>query len=585
MIGLPRQAVADNGAVALAVHDSQRHYRLFDYELHRLANGHMRPDPEESGDFALEAVRRLEFAPFPQIALAIADKDLFLVRLSPAGAEIQPYMQGRGLVFLDSAVAGSDPRRTVAMVWQDRAVGTFNLGVAEARKKLAPLWAKSWNRSLTTLAISSDGNWLAIGHMNGGITLLDRNRRTVWDYAGAAGHALSGLAVDCKGGLVAVDSTGEVRRHDFRQGAVIWRGWLEKHGDGQASSAERPSYRIATDDASRLIAISSGAPAGQPADAPGVSCYYILNGESGEIAWEDTLDSRPTGIAVSPSGNYLSISTQAGTLLFSVEFGAATAHAAPRPAAQGLVEKAKEAVAAGRFFEAHPLLIEALEADPTDLDAATLFEELRWHIRETVLERTTKPTEESLAMAQKALQLLPHNEKLTARRNALARILAGKLCEEAQALLRADRCEIAIQCYHRALELDPGLIEARQAILQVRERLVGRLVQEAQAAAGREKWDEAKSLLEQAEAINPGDPDIAAGIAKIDRDEALACAMSYFDAQRYPEAAFQFKRVLAIDPTHMDALLKLNEIEARLRKPHASEDPVGSAIERFNRPH
>jgi hypothetical protein len=575
--------VADNGALGLAVHDSQHHYRLFDYELHRLANGHVRPDPEESGDFALEVVRRLEFAPFPQFALAIADKDLWHARLSPNGCDLQPYMQGRGLVFLDTAAAGSDPRATVAIVWQDRAAGTFNLGVAEARDKLAPLWAKSWSRSLTALAISADGNWIAVGHTNGGITLLDRNRRTVWDYAGGAGRMLSGLAVDIKGGLVVVDSTGEIRRHDAREGAVVWRGWLE-NAAGELPAAARPSYRIASDNATRVVAVSASPPAGQQGDAE-PSRYYVLDGATGEIAWEDTLDSRSSGVAVSPSGTYLAISTHASALLFSVTLGATPAHVVPRPAVPGLVEKAKEAVAGGQFFEAHPLLLEALEADPTDLDAATLFEELRWHIRETVLERTTQSTEESLALAEKALQFLPHNEKLTARRNALARILAGKLCEEAQSLVRADRCEIAIQCYHRALALDPGLIEARQAILKVKERLVGRLVQEAQAAAANENWEESKGLMEQASQICPDDPQISDRLAKVDRDEAFALAISYQEAQRFPEAAFQLKRVLALDPSHMDALLRLNEIEARLRRPAAPDDPVGVAIERFNHPH
>lgn len=581
--GLPRQAVADNGTLALAVHESGRHHRLFDYELHRLANGHVRPDPEESGDFVLEAVRRLEFAPFPQIGMAIADKDLVFVRFSPSGAELQPYMQGKGLVFLDAALAGSDPRRTVAIVWQDRAAGTFNLGVAEAKEKLAPLWAKSWNRSLTSVAISSDGNWIAAGHTNGGITLLDRNRRTVWDYAGTAGRMVASLAVDCRGGLVVADSTGEIRRHDVREGAVVWRGWLEKPDKGQ-SGVPRPTFRIAADNATRVVAVSAGAPADQTGDWDG-SRYYILSGESGEIAWEDSLSARPTGIAVSPSGNYLAISTHDGALLFSVAVGAAPAAAAPRSAAPNLVLKAREAVAAGRFFDAYPLLSQALDADPTDLDAATLFEELRWHIRETVLERTTQPTEESLAMAERALQLLPHNEKLTARRNALARIIAGKLCEEAQSLVRADRCEIAIQCYHRALALDPGLIEARQAILQIKERVVGRVLQEAQLAAAGRKWDECRNLIEKAEGLSPGDADIAARISKIECDQAFTLGMSYYDAQRYPEAAFEFKRTLALDSSHMEALLRLNEIEARLRKPAKPDDPVGQAIKRFNRPH
>ncbi|HEX5323782.1 MAG TPA: hypothetical protein VFW40_08350 [Capsulimonadaceae bacterium] len=578
VLGLPKHAVADNGTVAVAVRDNPQDHaiQIFDYELHRLANGHARPDAEPAGQISIEGIRKLEFAPHGQIATAISDKGLSFIRFEQGEPALFPYMPGRGLIFLDSAIACADPRWTLAFLMQDRASNSFTLTVAEGKEKLTPIWAKSWNAPLSTVAISADGDWLAIGHANGGISLLDRGRRLRWEYISATGRPVLSLAVDSSGSVLVADSIGEIRRHEPTEGAILWRGQLAEMDDDLRAPGTKINYRISTDKDAQIAGVAMAVMAKpMPNGQPEVSRYFVIDGASGDILWEEDLSSRPTGIALSPSGEFMAISTLADLRSFSIRRTETKVYEAPaRTTKRDLLQRARKETVEGHYFAALPLLAEVLESDPANVEAALLHEEVSWQVREAVMELTTQSTRESLAMVEAALLLLPHSEKLTVRRNALARILATKHYEEGERLAAVSRFENAIAQYREAIALDAGAIDARRGILKAEERMLKGVLQKVQTAISEAKWDEAQALLAEASALRPDNQEIAAIIAGIQRDQAFAEAMRYYNAQRYPEAAFQFKRTLALDPGHMEALRHLNLVETHLRKkPEQEKEP------------
>jgi tetratricopeptide (TPR) repeat protein len=580
--------VADNGSVAVASRSDpqNRAVDFFDYELHTLANGHTRPDAEPAGSIAMDGIRRLEFIPHGQMAAALTDKEFYFVRLHPNGPEQFPYLPGKGLVFLDAAVACSDPRRTLAFVLQDRSTASFTLTAAEAKDKLTPIWAKSWNHPISCIAISADGDWLAVGHANGAISLLDRGRRMRWEYAGATGRPISSLAVDCAGSVVAADPAGEVRRHEAHEGGVIWRAQLSEHGAPDQAQGARVSYRVTLDRNSRIIGVAMAVLTQNATDFDG-SRYYLFDGATGAVLWDDSIGPRPTGIAISPSGEFMAISTLSSLQLFSIKLNGKRTEKTPvLPGQKSAVEKARKEAVDGRYFASLPILLEALDANPTNIEAAALHEEVAWALRESVMELTTQTTPESLAMVEAALRLLPHNEKLTVRRNALARILASKRFDEAERLVSLGQYRDAIAAYQESLRLDTSFIESRRGIVKTEERILRGLLQKVQTTISEAKWDAALDFLEEAHALRPNNPDIAAMIAGIQRDQAFADGMRYFTAQRYLEAAFLFKRTLMFDPGHMEAARHLSLSESHLRQSAESEpkQAVGSVADRRQAP-
>jgi tetratricopeptide (TPR) repeat protein len=226
-----------------------------------------------------------------------------------------------------------------------------------------------------------------------------------------------------------------------------------------------------------------------------------------------------------------------------------------------------------------------LKADPTHVDAASAYEEIKWQLRDFVLGCTTKVSADSLNIVDKALMVIPHDEKLTVRRNALNRLLTEQWTGEGQIALDDERFLEAISCFLKALDLDQANVDARSGLKRAHVRQSEQLRLEAAQALSEKNYVKAASFLERVAELAPNDKSVAEELQLIRAQEAFEHGMECYLSKRYPESAFQFKKTLTLDPNHKEAARHLRFAEAFARRALDSvptaQEPVGAIASRF----
>ena len=287
------------------------------------------------------------------------------------------------------------------------------------------------------------------------------------------------------------------------------------------------------------------------------SRYLLIDGNEGAPCWEDHLPSPVTGISISPAGEFAALSCRNGDIsLLSVRFvdSARIGTTGYRPNAfQQYYEGAKEAAEHGDNETALSLINDALRVNPGSALAAALHDDATWQIRETVMSESTNVSVESLRIVEHALSLLPFDERLTVRRNALARLLSEKLCQEALELDQDGQEESAISLLLKSIEADETNMDVRIALKETQDRLVARLFGLSQSALAANKHEEALDLLERVHDFRPDEPGLDERLRYCRAAIAYKTGMHFYNGKKYPQAAFQFKKALSLQPDHAES--------------------------------
>jgi tetratricopeptide (TPR) repeat protein len=400
---------------------------------------------------------------------------------------------------------------------------------------------------------------------DGNLNMLDRRRQVLWSYTSSENRAIAAMAVDDEGGVTVIDELGEVRRHEGREGRVLWRLPLESSlGPGLETSVLQ--LHLASDAHSSVIAVTTVRYNLAHREEVAPAHYYLLDGKLGACIWEDHLPSPSTGIAVSSSGVHTAISCRGGEimLLSMNPVHDRGKHAHHRSLAiQTLCEKAYRAAERNRYDLVIGLMAEALNEDPANVVAASLYDEAVWCVREQAMENSTQVRHESLKKVEAALKLLPHDEHLTIRRNALARLLAERYVREGQARDRGElQEEKSIECYRKALDLDRSSIDARFGLRGAEDRYFRRLTKEADALLARQRHQEAIDLLERAFDLRAYEPGLEKRLSSAHSRLAFATGMQHYLQRRFPEAVFAFKKAISYHPGHPEATRYLHLAES-----------------------
>ncbi len=577
-LGIGAHSVADNGAIGFLTRDpvAFRTYRLI-YLQQGGANG---PEETKRAGFTLETVQRAECPPEGDCAYVLTENDVYFVRQDRSLVRRSSLQARHGDLFLDLKSAGSDPKHSAVVLTQDRASTSFSVTYLEAEDSVKPFWSKAWSDPVACTAISCDGNYVAVGQKNGNITLINRQKRVVWVYSATDEHAVLSMALDQTGNVFAIDSSGALKRHEFADGSITWRISAPV---GQMPLKTNLSGNILCVDGEGSTVFCCSNTLDDFAQTSH-SSYIVLKGSTGVILFEEKLTSAATGAAISPSGNFASISCRNGDLiLMRVDkvAGKATVSMSagmPRDSASELLVQANRAYHARNFPKALSLVHEIFHIEPALIEAGALYDDISWNLRESVMSETRSISHESLAKVESALELLPHDEKLTIRRNALARLLAESLATDALELVHDNQHEAAMAKYVEALQIDRSQTEIRHALRSATDQLSLLLLKDADAAFHEERFTDAIDQLERVLALRPGEPAIIRRLDHAKGLKAYTTGMRHYINKRYHEAGFWFRNTLAILPDHADAARYLAFADNFSRQAAPAPAPTVTAV-------
>jgi tetratricopeptide (TPR) repeat protein len=158
----------------------------------------------------------------------------------------------------------------------------------------------------------------------------------------------------------------------------------------------------------------------------------------------------------------------------------------------------------------------------------------------------------ALAQLDAVHVLDPHDERVVLARRTIARRAAATLLQQGEERLAGGDIEGALQSWQALVALCPKEREAHAAITRAGQQRAAVLAVEAakREAAGDlagavDGWRQVQSLAPSEEA--------ALRLREAEIGHALEVGRRLYQERRYPEAAFQFRKVLAQAPEHEEA--------------------------------
>lgn len=542
-------ALDNEGALTLAM-PRPLEPRAYDLTRRRLDGG-----VEVRWGFAVETLLKMEVASASDDCLGMTSDDLYLFH---AGNKSK-FLAEKRITYVDSALSGDGQR--VAAAFSDIAGASFALAYGEIGGRLT--WLREFDTPLSTVAIARDGGRVAAGAENGNVWLLDSARRDLWTFL--LDEPVRALACSQDGLATAYGTAGG------GVGLIV--------GDGNRRWEARIAGEIVavalSSDGSLCTALAR--PHGDPSGTTWIVCFL----EDGQEGWHYETEKRLLGVALSPDGRYLATGARDGTTtVYAVVPGEGGAAGIAVGTAQA---RALELAQAGALAEACAVLREAVGLQPADLALC-----------DALLQSRERYFAETLTAAKGALE--------TGDAGGAIRALAALLQEEplhfeaVQMLLQARRRrseQLLAEAHVYETKEDFAAVESalREATAvapldqrEPRQELAAFLTRRTQAAdaeadrllkAG--ETEAALAALERAQAV-AASQERAARIVRAQIDLEFAEGMAAYNAKRYTEAIFQFKKVLIRDPNHADARRYLG-----FAQKFAQDAQTDSLTDRFSR--
>lgn len=517
LLAVAQHNVADDGRALLIKPDEfeRRTYQLLDVQ----------PDgaTSEAGAISVETVQKFDGVAGGRFVVGITADDLYLFR---DGKKLR-FMPDRRVTYTDVHVA-PEPG-WFACSFSDSVFSTHGLAFGDANGRLG--WTKDLRTPPNRVALTTDGRVVVAGLQNGHLLAMDQMRTPLWECFQE--EPISALALPATGARpVAATEAGTVLAVD-EDGGFRWR-----------TAVGIPAVAVATDqDAHRVAAVFSN----------GSSHLVTCFGADGNPVWEHTLETRPTGVSLSPSGEYLLVScAHGGAVLFQLDFSRATLSAGRVPIRD--VETARAAASVGDLRHARELLLPALHAHPHDVSLARELAEIeaRW-LAQLRLEAQTHAEDGRLLDALQALEeaaaAFPWDAELFQERSRY-RSRALRACREnAEALEAAKEWDAARAVWLSALKLDARCLRTREALERLRTAQSYELMLAGDQQETFGNVDGALIHWQQAMALTDTE-ELRARLARAEVSRCMTAGIAFYEAQRLPEAAFQFRKALALDPTH-----------------------------------
>ncbi|MCS6777070.1 MAG: hypothetical protein RMJ43_05175 [Chloroherpetonaceae bacterium] len=524
-------ALDNDGTLTLAV---PRPLEVRTYDLARL-----RPDGgvEHCGNFSVETLLKLEVTHRSDNFLGMTADDVYLFH---AGQK-RRFLGDKRILFVDASLSANGEH--VVAGFSDLAGSSFALAPGGVDGQIR--WTCDLDAPLARVVISAQGDYIAAGLEDGTLLLIDQQMRERYRFVQP--EPVRALACSYDGLIMACGTdAGSVGLVDAG-GTRLWETRLQ----GSVVAVALPA------DASCCVALSV-----RP-DAPDVTHLICLT-EQGQVSWEMPVEKRLFGLALSPDGRYMATGARDGTTtVYELIPGAAVVAvpAAGRGPAQETLDRYAHLQGADPR-EAYHLLLEVLHTCPVDVALAREFarRHQEWVQEQLESARAALQTQDistALSVLERALEGAPQEPQLTA-------LLAQARTARAQQLLAGARqqrasgdTEGADRMLREALEIDPFAMEARQELADLRAQICALADAEAERLLAEGHLDAAVATMEQAQTLAPS-AERAERLARAQIAMEFATGMEHYHARRYPEAVFQFKKVLARDPGHAEAQRYLN---------------------------
>lgn len=523
-------ALSDDGSVVLAM---PRPMEVRSYDLVCLAL----PENKESIvaeyiktnllTFSSETLLKLVASPQSPLLLGMTADDIYLIQ----GTIKQRYLGDKHFLYADAALSSQGNALIVA--YSDMSGTSFGTVYGHPSEK--PTWVRESEVEISAVAVSPQGTTIVQGSVSGEIILLDVNGSILWAFD--AVQPIQCIASCSHGSIIAYGTKhGEAGAIDSI-GSRIW-------------SAELPGrvVSIAITENGKLTAALCMQEENEP-----LATLFLLN-DAGQTLWSFDYPQRMVSVALSPNGTYLMVSGRDGShSLYQAVLGVATVHTKggnPLDDVSLLVDTAQ-------WEEALTLLRETLEANPTDVACCQrlidvekrVFEALDMKAREQATMEELTDALETYAYLQ---QMLPHNPEVLLAWNRCRQRGSESLMEDAWISQTTGDMEEAQAALLQAIECEPHNLEARQRLGALRQTIAQEAEAEAKARMEASEYAQALESIERALASEPT-PERETLRQTILTLTDMHEGMAAYEAKRYREAIFQFKKILVREPNHVEA--------------------------------
>jgi tetratricopeptide (TPR) repeat protein len=514
-------ALANDGSVTLAL---PRPLQVRAYDLTRL---HLDGSASICAGFAVETLQELETSSEAADALGMTADDVYLL----CADRKSRFLGERRIYFVDTSL--SQDGQCLAVAFSDLSGTHFALAYGAIDGRV--LWSLDMDFVLSAVAISRDGQRIAVGAENGNLWLYDAGMRPLWEFGQP--EPIRALACSADGMQIAYGTAG---------GAI---GLI----DGMGS--RRWETRLSGDVVRVALAGDGGLCAALAQEPSGSGVRLICLTEAGQVRWDYLSEKRLCGLALSAQGNYLATGARDGTCqVFEVVLGeTGTAHTQTSPDNQAQAAALENS---GDLTGAFRLTRAALDAEPANLSLCESLIALRarWQAEgDAALQRRMQAEDyASVIQTADALLAVEANPTWLALQQEAQSRHADLLLLQAKAQQASGELEAAENALREAIALAPYRREIRQSLGALQRERAAAADAQADALLAQGDLENGLAALERAQAILPT-PEREAKCARVHTAMEFAFGMAHYHAKRYPQAVFQFKKTLARDPGHAEA--------------------------------
>jgi tetratricopeptide (TPR) repeat protein len=476
---------------------------------------------------SVERLYKVEVVPDGRMLVGMTNDNIYVFR---EGRKVR-LMSERHVACTDVALAPQTGWFYCALADPLSATNTLAFGDANGRIG----WTRGMPSAINRVAITTDGRVVASGAQDGQLLVLESTRSMLWEFA--LGEPITALALPASGARpVAGSDAGTVAAMD-EDGGVRWR-----------ASLGLPIVGLAVDGEAEFAAVIA---------SDGVTHLLTCLGPGGAPLWEYELDSRPTGTSLSPNARYLAVSCANGSVMgFDADLASAPALFTGSRREREL-DLAREAARFGEQARAREVLLSLLEGAPHDVEIARELAEatcgLVASLRREAEERAEQgELAEALETLSHAAELDPWSEELFQERRAVRLRLLEALAARGEELESRAEWASAAGAWREYLALDPSSERAREALGRLRR---GEAAEFMEAGDGRHATGDvegAVQLWQQAQRLWP-DEALEERLRRAEIERCVTAGVRYYEAGRMPEAAFQLKKALALDPDNEQA--------------------------------
>ena len=520
-------AISDEGVLTVAVPDDYE-VRVLHFTRHDSADR-----PTVVNTVSVETLRQLQLSPDGSVAIGITDDDFYIF----TNGRKTRFLTDRRLAYHSVALAGSN---RFAYVASDILLHGYAVGLGDTSNRL--LWTKDLQQPTELIAISPNGKFIAVAGSAGEILILSDARDTLVTVH--SGLFPISICIDN-------DATTAVVGRDMFDNQVKTKV-IDASGDySLIAEIDGEPCGIAVLPGGNIVAIPTAV------DARSGKIVFAGTGQGVED-WELLIDvGCPSGISLSPCGEYLGISTRDGAIYrFEVD----------------------SVIKSGTSAEqAHEVFVQDLNNG--DIAAAVTSYCSKWVGNQTIqFAETAKLVASDLSAAISNLTLEQHHAFLQQLCGQSSRLIIPGVFTSVITDITALQLRRAIETKTSSLSEQLDVLASIQkvtgilivdmelsAMLQAYVVSIGELVyQEMSAAIQLGNLDRASQLAVKASQSGVTSEIVHDLHAKVNLERTLQDANVRYDAKDFSGALFGYRKVLRWMPDNREIRARIQFAEAMI---------------------